>query len=94
MPLKLRGAGACHFVHSVIYRLWDLAQSAGMIGGAMQTDTQRRTVSNYRKISVRQIVMRFYPNGQDDAIYSWIKSHENVNQYLKSPILDDMKKSG
>lgn len=60
----------------------------------MQTDAQRRAVSNYRKKNVRQIVMRFYPNGQDDAIYSWIKSHENVNQYLKSPILDDMKKSG
>ena len=65
-----------------------------MVGGAMQTDAQRRAVSNYRKKNVRQIVMRFYPNGQDDAIYSWIKSHENVNQYLKSPILDDMKKSG
>ena len=38
--------------------------------------------------------MRFYPNEQDDAIYNWIKSHENVNQYLKSLVLDDMKKSG
>ncbi|VWM08277.1 Uncharacterised protein [Collinsella intestinalis] len=63
-----------------------------MIRGAMQTDAQRRAVSNYRKKNVRQIVMRFYPNEQDDAIYSWIKSHENVNQYLKSLILDDMKK--
>ena len=94
MPLRLRGAGVCHFVHSVIYRLWDLAQSARMLGGAMQTDAQRRAVSNYRKKSVRQIVMRFYPNEQDDAIYNWIKSHENVNQYLKSLVLDDMKKSG
>lgn len=58
----------------------------------MQTDAQRRAVSNYRKKNVSQIVMRFYPNEQDDAIYSWIKSHENVNQYLKSLILDDMKK--
>ena len=91
-PLKLRDAGARHFVHSAIYRLWDLAQSARMIRGAMQTDAQRRAVSNYRKKNVRQIVMRFYPNEQDDAIYSWIKSHENVNQYLKSLILDDMKK--
>lgn len=60
----------------------------------MQTDAQRRAVSNYRKKSVRQIVMRFYPNEQDDVIYNWIKSHENANQYLKSLILDDMKKSG
>lgn len=58
----------------------------------MQTDAQRRAVSNYRKKSVRQIVMRFYPNEQDDAICNWIKSHENVNQYLKSLVLDDMKK--
>lgn len=65
-----------------------------MLGGAMQTDAQRRAVSNYRKKSVRQIVMRFYPNEQDDAIYNWIKSHENVNQYLKPLVLDDMKKSG
>lgn len=38
--------------------------------------------------------MRFYPNEQDDAIYNWIKTHENVSQYLKSLFLDDMKKSG
>lgn len=60
----------------------------------MQADAQRLAVSNYRKKSVRQIVMRFYPNEQDDAIYNWFKSHENVNRYLKSLVLDDMKKSG
>ena len=65
-----------------------------MLGGAIQTDAQRRAVGNDRKKSVRKIVIRFYPNEQDDAIYNWIKSHENVNQYLKSLILDDMKKSG
>lgn len=58
-----------------------------MLGGAIQTDAQRRAVGNDRKKSVRKIVIRFYPNEQDDAIYNWIKSHENVNQYLNRSFL-------
>lgn len=58
----------------------------------MQTDAERRAVSNYRKKSVKQIVMRFYPNEQDEAVYNWIKSHENANHYLKSLVLDDIEK--
>lgn len=43
----------------------------------MQTDAERRAVSNYRKKSIEQVVMRFYPNEQDEAVSNWIKSHEN-----------------
>lgn len=57
----------------------------------MATDAQRRAASAYRKKSVRQIVMRFYPGEEDAALYEWIKSHENVNRYLKSLVEKDMK---
>lgn len=57
----------------------------------MATDAQRRAASAYRKKSVRQVVMRFYPGEEDAALYEWIKSHENVNRYLKSLVEKDMK---
>lgn len=59
----------------------------------MQSDAERRAVNNYRKKNVKQIVMRFHPNEQDEAVYDWIKSHENANQYLKSLVLADVEKS-
>ena len=56
----------------------------------MVTDAQRRTASAYRKKSVRQVVMRFYPGEEDAALHEWIKSHENFNRYLKSLVEKDM----
>lgn len=58
----------------------------------MATDAQRRAASAYRKKSVKQIVMRFYPSDEDAALYEWVKSHENVNEYLKSLVREDMQK--
>lgn len=57
----------------------------------MATDAQRRAASAYRKKSVRQVVMKFYPGEEDAALYEWIMSHENVNRYLKSLVEQDMK---
>lgn len=57
----------------------------------MATDAQRRAASAYRKKSVRQVVMKFYPGEEDEALYEWIRSHENVNRYLKSLVEKDMK---
>lgn len=58
----------------------------------MATDAQRRAASAYRKKSVKQIVMRFYPGDEDAALYERVKSHENVNEYLKSLVREDMQK--
>lgn len=56
----------------------------------MATDAQRQTASAYRKKSVRQVVMKFYPGEEDTALYECIRSHENVNRYLKSLVKNDM----
>lgn len=61
--------------------------------GDMKTDAQRRAENAYRKKSVRQIVIRFYPNTEDEEIYDWLKSHENVTEYLKGLVVADMEKA-
>lgn len=57
----------------------------------MQTDAERRAVSSYRKKSVKQLTIRFFPNEQDEAMYQWLKSQPNVTKYLKSLVSADMK---
>lgn len=57
----------------------------------MQTDAERRAVSSYRKKSVKQLTIRFFPNEQDEAMYQWLKSHPNVTKYLKSLVSADME---
>ena len=59
----------------------------------MATDAQRRAESAYRKKNVRQIVMRFWSSDEDAELYAWIKSHENVNEYLKNLVREDMAKN-
>ena len=58
----------------------------------MKTDAQRRAESAYRKKSVKQLTVRFYPNEDDEAMYAWLKSQENVTEYLKTLVAADMKK--
>ena len=58
------------------------------------SDAQRRATSAYRKRSVRQVVMRFYPTGDDPEIYEWIKSKDNATAYLKELVRRDMAESG
>ena len=57
----------------------------------MATEAQRRALSNYRKKSVRQIVVRFYPGQDDDELYRWVKGHKNVTGYLKDLVRADME---
>lgn len=56
----------------------------------MKTDAQRRAENAYRK-KTRQIVIRFYPNEQDEELYAWLKARENATEYLKSLVRDDMR---
>ena len=56
----------------------------------MKTDAQRRAENAYRK-KTKQITIRFYPNEEDDEIYAWIKSRDNVTEYLKDLVRDDMR---
>lgn len=59
----------------------------------MKTDAQRRAENAYRK-KTKQIVIRFYPSNEDDAeIYAWLKSQENVTEYLKGLVRADMIES-
>jgi hypothetical protein len=59
----------------------------------MKTDAQRKAENAYRKKSVKQVIVKFYPGEQDEAIYEWIKSHENVTGYLKELVIADMQAS-
>lgn len=56
----------------------------------MKTDAQRRAENAYRK-KTKQIVVRFYPNGDDEEIYAWLKSRDNATEYLKSLVRSDMR---
>lgn len=56
----------------------------------MKTDAQRRAENAYRK-KTKQIVIRFYPNAEDEELYAWLKSQDNATEYLKNLIRDDMK---
>lgn len=56
----------------------------------MKTDAQRRAENAYRK-KTKQIVIRFYPSSDDEELYAWLKSQENVTEYLKTLVRDDMQ---
>ena len=57
----------------------------------MKTDAQRRAENAYRK-KTKQIVVRFYPNDdEDEEIYTWLKSRDNVTGYLKRLVREDMR---
>lgn len=56
------------------------------------TEAQKRAQEKYRKKSVRQVAVRFYP--ADTDIYEWLKSQDNVQGYVKALIRADMERSG
>lgn len=60
----------------------------------MKTDAQKRAENAYRKAHVKQIVTRFYPNDKDLEMYDWLKSQENVTEYIKGLVAKDMKERG
>lgn len=56
----------------------------------MATEAQRRATSAYRKKSVKQLTIRFYPNDEDEIMYTWLKNQDNTTEYIKSLIREDM----
>ena len=58
----------------------------------MATEAQRRATSSYRKRSVKQLVIRFYPNEGDERIYKWLKEQDNTTEYIKDLIREDMNR--
>lgn len=58
----------------------------------MKTDAQRRAESAYRKKSVKQIVIRFYPNNHDEEMYEFLKSKDNATSYIKELVSGDMER--
>lgn len=60
----------------------------------MVTEAQKRANAAYRKKSVKQLTMRFYPSDEDEEMYAWLKSRENTTEYLKELVRADMEKGG
>lgn len=56
----------------------------------MTYDSQKRATAAYRKRSVKQLVIRFYPNENDENMYAWLKEQDNTTEYIKSLIREDM----
>lgn len=56
----------------------------------MTYDSQKRATAAYRKRSVKQLVIRFYPNENDENMYAWLKEQGNTTEYIKSLIRNDM----
>lgn len=53
------------------------------------SDAQRRANERYRKESVRQVTVRFYPTEAD--IWEWLRSQPNRSGYVKELIRRDME---
>lgn len=53
------------------------------------SDAQRRANERYRKESVRQVTVRFYPTEAD--IWEWLQSQPNRSGYVKELIRRDME---
>lgn len=56
----------------------------------MTYDSQKRATAAYRKRSVKQLVIRFYPNDDDESMYTWLKEQDNTTEYIKRLIRKDM----
>ena len=54
------------------------------------TEAQRRAQENYRKKSVKQAIVKFYPADAD--IWEWLQAQENRAGYVKSLIREDMER--
>ena len=58
----------------------------------MATEAQRRASARYVKKSVRQVVVRFYP--QDEELYGWVRSQPQMGGYLRELARQDMEATG
>ena len=50
----------------------------------------KKAVAKYQKEKTRQIGIRFFP--ADMELFDFIKSHDNVNGYIKDLVRADMEK--
>ena len=55
------------------------------------TEAQKRAQENYRKKSVKQAAVRFYPAEAD--IWNWLQSQDNRAGYIKRLIREDMERN-
>ena len=55
------------------------------------TDAQKRAQENYRKKSVKQAAVRFYPAETD--IWEWLQAQDNRAGYIKRLIREDMERN-
>lgn len=53
------------------------------------SDAQRRANERYRKESVRQVTVRFYPTEAD--VWEWLQAQPNKAGYVKELIRRDME---
>ena len=54
------------------------------------TDAQKRAQEAYRKKSVKQVAVRFYPAESD--LWEWLSGMENKAGYVKDLIRADMER--
>ena len=55
------------------------------------TEAQKRAQGNYRKKSVKQSVVKFYPAEAD--IWEWLQAQENRAGYIKRLVREDMERN-
>lgn len=53
------------------------------------TDAQRRAQESYRKRSVKQVAVRFYP--AEEELWAWLDAQDNKAGYIKALIRADME---
>ena len=53
------------------------------------TDAQRRAQESYRKRSVKQVAVRFYP--AEEELWAWLGVQDNKAGYIKGLIRADME---
>lgn len=59
----------------------------------MVSDAQKRANAKYRREKVKQVVVRFYPNDEDEAIYAHLKAQPRMGEYVKRLVMDDMERA-
>ena len=56
----------------------------------MATEAQKRAAEKYRKKSVKQVIVRFFPTDVD--VYEHLHAQENMSGYIKRLVREDMER--
>lgn len=56
----------------------------------MLTEAQKRAKNKYQREHVKTFTLRFFPNGEDEELYAWLKAQPKMAQYVKQLIKSDM----